>query len=180
MSQYWTDEVKGESVLRAWDKLVLGDYQFPGIWQIEPTAALGVDVAKWITNQNSIDEDNPPKFEARLVDKGFDAGRMRATGQVWTSEQWRDLQDVLPRFTPKESSDIRDAFDILHPATKLLGIESVLVTKVTLRPPVMQTLIIEMELLQWFPRSPFKKVRPNGGALSEADAAVAAPVSAPK
>lgn len=175
MSQFWVDQIKGDSVLRAWDQLVLGGETFPGLCQIEPSVELSVDVVKWVTNPNSIDENNPPKYEARLVDKGYGPGRLRATVAVWTPDQWRDLQDVLPRYTPKEAQDIRDAFDILHPATKLIGITSVLVTKVTLRPPVMQTLYVELEMLQWFPRSPFKKVRPNGGALNDADASVAAP-----
>lgn len=180
MSQFWVDELKGESVLRVWDQLVLGGDTFPGLWQVEPVVELSVDVAKWITNQNSIDENNPPKYEARLVDKGYGPGKLRATGQIWTAAQWRDLQDVLPRFTPKESSDIRDAFDILHPLTKLIGIDSVLVVKVAPRPPVMHTLYLDIEMLQWFPRSPFKKVRPNGGALNASDFEAAAPSAAPK
>lgn len=178
MGDFWVDERKGESPIRTWDKLILGGVTWPGICTIEPGVTLGVDVVKLITNINAISETSPPIYKARLSDKGYNPATARALVAVWEKDQWEDLEETAAKFSPKQTSKIRDAYDILHPSTAVLGIDSVIITGLRLRHPVNQTLVCEIELLQWFPSMPFKKVRPNGGALNDGDFKVSAPNAA--
>ena len=173
MGDYWVDLLKGESPIREWDKLILGDVTWPGLCTFEPSISMGVDVAKLNTNPNA--KDDPPKFEARLVDKGYNPGDLRAIVSVWEQDQWEDLKETMRIFRPSPSGKITDAYDILHPATALLGITTVIIIGIAVRHPINQTLSVELTMKQWFPRLPHKTTRPNGGPIDEADFNVAKP-----
>lgn len=166
VSDFWVDYLKGMNPIRPWDKLVLGGYTWPGIAIVEPSVKLSFDVAKQNTQTNAA---MPPEYKLRIADKGYDPGGVRALLAVWTVEDWADLKALLPKFSPKTTSKTRDAYDISHPATTLLGIKSVIVNEITVRSPVNQTLYVEFVMTQWFSGLPFKVVRPNGGPLSEKD-----------
>lgn len=166
VSDFWVDYLKGMTPIRPWDKLVLGNYVWPGLAIVEPSVKLSFEVAKQNTQT---DASQPPAYKIRIADKGYEPAQIRALLQVWTVDQWADLKALLPKFSPKTNSKTRDAYDISHPATTLLGIKSVIVNSIAVRSPVNQTLYVEFEMTQWFTGLPFKVVRPNGGPLNPKD-----------
>ncbi len=186
-TDFWIDLKKGESPIRIWDKLTLGGITFPGICGIECSVGLDVDIAKYQTRLPS--GTSPAQFLIGLVDKGYSPGKVRAILQIWEQDQWEDLKETLPKFSPrsgdKQGSSFggtpnnpsaktanakgRDAFDIAHPATALLGIASVIVTNITLPMVIDQTLYVQMDMLQYFPQAGVRVLHSSGGALNAKD-----------
>lgn len=163
VSDFWIDYLKGQNPIRPWDKLVLGKDVWPGILQkFTPVASLGYDVSKFMVSFNSTDG---PSYKVRITDKGYEPALIQATLQIWTVEQYADLKLLLPLYSPKTTSKTRTAYDITHPACALLGVKSVILTKVSVPLPVAQTLLIDFDMVQWFEGTPFKTTRPSGGAL---------------
>lgn len=160
---FWVDLIKGENPVRPWDKLILGGDVWPGILaQFTPEVSLGYDVSKFMTSFNSTDG---PSYKIRITDKGYDPAKIKAVLQLWDIDQWEDAKILLPKYSPKTTSKTRTAYDIIHPACALLGIKSVIITRISPPMPVGQTLLLEMDMVQWFEGTPFKTTRPSGGAL---------------
>lgn len=192
-SDFWVDLKKGESPIRIWDKLTLGGITFPGIAGVECSVGLDLEVAKYQTRLPAGTQ--PAQFQIGLVDKGYAPGDVRAFIQVWTLDQWEDLKETLPKFSPrsgdKQGSALggtpnnpsaktanakgRDAFDISHPATALLGISSVIVKKISLPMIMDQTLIVTMDMIQYFPQAGVRVLHSSGGAINAADFDTPAP-----
>lgn len=197
-SDFWIDLLKGESPIRVWDKLTLGGITFPGLCKIETGTSLELDVAKFIKKGQSATD--PPIYNIRLTDRGYAPGDVRAMIAIWEQDQWEDMKETLPKFSPRTGSDDkgkpngpsgpvatraksqqqqnlagRDAFDIVHPATALLGISSVLVRGVRILPIEEQTLVVVMDMIQYFPtRTDWPRpVHTSGGAqVDGSDSAV--------
>lgn len=168
--QFWVDMKKGESPIRQWDKLVLGGVVWPGLCKIWPVKELAVDVSK------QKDSKGKPKSPT-LTDNGYNPSKVKAVVQVWEQKDWERLEVILGQCAPKQGSTVRDAYVIIHPATTLLGIKSVIITGVSVNPPEEQTLSIELTLLEYFPETAppatAKKVHSSGGPLNEKDFTVA-------
>lgn len=163
VSDFWIDYLAGQNPIRPWDKLILGGDVWPGILsQFTPVASLGYDVSKFMVSFN---QQTGPTYKVRITDKGFDPALIKAVLQVWTVEQYADLKLLLPEYTPKTTSRTRTAYDITHPSCSLMGIKSVILTRVSVPLPVGQTLMVEFDMVQWFEGTPFKTTRPSGGAL---------------
>ncbi len=190
-SDFWIDLKKGESPIRLWDKLTLGGITWPGLCLVETGVGLDIDVAKFPTKLAS--GTSPAQFQITLTDNGYAPGDVNAIVQIWTQEQWEDLQETLPKFSPRsgnqQGSSIgnsnprlsvlpvsnpnaksiaakgRDAFDIVHPATALLGIDSVIVKRIRLLPISEQTLFVQLEMLQYFPQTGRKLTHSSGGPV---------------
>jgi hypothetical protein len=163
VSDFWIDYLKGQNPIRPWDKLILGGDIWPGILaQFTPEVSLGYDVSKFMS---AFDAKNGPTYKIRITDKGYEPAKLRAVLQVWTVEQWADLKAVLPKYSPKQTSKTRNAFDITHPACSVLGVKSVIVTRISPPLPINQTLLLEIDMVQWFEGTPFKTTRSSGGAL---------------
>lgn len=165
---YWVDTKIGESPVTPWDFLVLGGEMFPGACKIECANRLNVDVARQFDPVTNL-----PKLPT-LTDKGYEPAKLTATVQVWLRSDWGYLLDLLPAIVPKKKSFVggRDAFDIMHPATDLLGITSVIITGVKVQPPQEQTLTVVIDMLEWFPetvKANPKKLRPNSVPLTQKD-----------
>jgi hypothetical protein len=172
---FWVDTVRGESPLRPWDQLQLGTVILPGLWQVTPAAKISFDVAK--QNTNIANPTAPPKFRITITDKGYEPAQVKARGAIWTLEDWNVLQKVLPQIAPKKTTSTRSAWDIVHPATKLLGIDQVIINGVTVNPPVNQTLIVDIDMTQYFPQTKIFILHSSGGPLKQSDFTVA-PVKA--
>lgn len=159
MSNFWSGENRGESAITAWDKLIMGGVTWPGVCKIDPVTELEIDVAKQKKKGEEVGKD------ATLTDKGYKPATVKATIQIWDREDWEELEKILPKFAPKKTSTVRDAFDIYHPSAALLGIDTVVVQSVSIHHPEEQTLIVEMQLLQYFPETAIekKKVVANAG-----------------
>jgi hypothetical protein len=188
MAEFWINTEKLESPIRAWDKLTLGGITFPGIVRLSTGVNITLEPNKVQTKAAS--GDKPAQFAISLADRGYNAAKVRATIEVWTKEQWEDLEETLPKFTPrtgeKQGSSIggtannpnaqrtkgikgRDAFDIVHPATALLGITAVIVEAVSLPEIVDQTLVVTLDMLQYFPQHGVRTVHGNVGNTDNLD-----------
>lgn len=197
--EFWVDEKKGESVLRVWDQLTLGGITFPGLWMLEANSKLEITPNKYLLK--AARGTTPAQYQITLSDQGYVPSTIKATGQIWTKEQWEDLEETLPKFTPrsgnKQGSQIgtseadvgesagalslspnakrkpnvkgRDAFEIIHPACALLGLDAVIVTEVILPPIVGQTLTVQMNMIQYFPQTGKRNLYSSGGDLSPED-----------
>lgn len=97
--EFWVDEKKGESVIRVWDQLTLGGITFPGLCMIEAGTKLEIIPNKYL--QKEARGTTPAQYQISLSDKGYAPGRVKATIQIWTKEQWEDLEETLPKFTPR-------------------------------------------------------------------------------
>lgn len=188
-TDFWIDEKKGESPIRVWDKLTLGGVTWPGLCRITCGVGLDIDVAKWL--EREAQGTSPAQFQITLTDKGYLPGTLRATIEVWEVDQWEDLKETLPQFSPRSGQKYsagpgaavartsqvrgRDAFDIIHPATALLGIDSVIVKHITIPEIVNQTLTVQMDMLQYFPATGVRNLRTGGAAATAADAQVPQP-----
>lgn len=192
MSDFWVDLTKGESVVRVWDKLTLGGITFPGLCSLQTSVGLDLEVAKYQLAPPS--GSNPAKFQISLTDKGYAPGSVQAIVQIWDQDQWEDMKETLPKFSPRSgaktsgplgapginqksallSAKGRDAFDIAHPATALLGIDAVIINRVSVMPIVEQTLFVQLEMTQYFPQTGQRVLHSSGGALNPQDAEVGA------
>lgn len=203
-TDFWIDLNKGESPIRVWDKLTLGGITFPGLCALECSVGLDLDVAKYQTRLAAGTQ--PAQFLIGLIDKGYSPGTIRAFLQIWEQDQWEDMKETLPKFSPrsgnKQGSSLgnggvasasdananssgalgvnvsaqrsagikgRDAFDISHPTAALLGITSVIITKITIPPIIEQTMIVTMDMLQYFPQAGVRVLHSSGGSLNAKD-----------
>ncbi len=197
-TDFWIDLNKGESPIRVWDKLTLGGVTFPGICQVECAVDLDISVEKFRKTLPS--GTTPSKFLTSMIDGGYNPGKVRATIIIWEKDQWEDMKETLPKFSPvsgdkymsadtaellaldgasptrsKATGKGRDAFDISHPATHLLGISTVIVKGVAIPPVIDQTFTVIMDLWQYFPETPFARNQYTKGAGGNVDATVPNP-----
>lgn len=189
MSDFWVDLVKGESVIRVWDKLTLGGITFPGLASVQASVGLDLEVAKYQLSAPQPATGTPAKFQISLTDKGYAPGSVQAIIQIWDKDQWEDMKDTLPKFSPRSgdktsgnlgapginqrsallSAKGRDAFDIVHPSTALLGIDAIIVNKVSVLPIVEQTLVVQLEMTQYFPQTGHRVLHSSGGSMKQQD-----------
>lgn len=176
-SDFWSDEKLGDPPITTWDLLYMAGEIWPGIWTIEVSKGIDVEVVKTSAKI-------PNKLvDPTITDKGYRPGRVKAIGEIWTSADWGFLQQLLPFIVPSQSTTPRDAYDISHPALYLLGISSVIVLDVRLPPIKQQTLTVEIDLMEWFPQTAaktpaaIKNLRPNSKPLNEADFIVPVPTA---
>lgn len=71
----------------AWDRVMLNGMILPGLWEATATPALQIDIQK------------PHGFDgAALVSRGYIPAGITITGRIWTPEQWRTFQQIIPTF----------------------------------------------------------------------------------
>jgi hypothetical protein len=157
-----TDFWVSEDARTAWDTLYLGGELWPGVSNVEASSERGVNVAK------PRDRSKDPT----LTDNGYEPGSIKVTIKIWTEEQWEKLNEIVPRFSPRKSSTVRTPLELWHPATAILGIDTVFVKTIGVVPPQSnQILTFNMALMQWFPTTSRGRSvgRSDGGPLNQAD-----------
>ncbi len=160
MSDFWT----AETAYTFWDRLFLGGKTWPGLAIVEPQQNRAISVAKRRGR------------EPTLTDNGYDPGQIKVTVKAWTEEQWSELQNLIPEFSPRKNETVRTPLEIWHPATDVLGIDAVVITSVSMKHPSDQILLVEMNLLQWFPETSRRPIgRSDGGTLNQQDFEVPPP-----
>lgn len=166
---FWIDEIQGESPITAWDILYMGGEVWPGVWKIEADRSLKLEVV----NQSAA---APSKItDPTITDKGYQPATVKAVGQIWDKESWTFIKQLIPNFIPFGNGATRNAYDISHPALYLMGISSVIVTKIRIPPVANQILVVEIDMLEWFPATVVpagaKALFGNGSPAGDADLA---------
>lgn len=190
---FWRDEAPGESVWRPWDKLILGGITFPGVVKITCAIGVGIDVNKYLKKRGTATE--PAQFRITLTDRGYEPGTVRAEVEIWDADQWEDLKETLPKFTPRtgdfQGSDIvgatsadgtvtnqaakrsdnikgRDAFDIVHPTTRLLGVDSVVIKGISVPHVENGCLKFTIDMIEYFEPSSYPRTLHGGAGSNDA------------
>lgn len=164
-TDFWVDTLPGQSVLRPWDQLTLGNVgPFPGIWQLQLDVADSYETTKRNTNVSGTNL--PPKYKLYLFDKGQEAAKLTAIGRLWLKDQWDEMKDIMSTIYPKKLTT-RTLYKISHPVASLMGIENVAIVGISVMPPTEQSLIIKISLVQWYQPTPILPIIPfTGTALS--------------
>lgn len=112
------------------------------------TKNLDVDINKeHVTETSGTIKNKDPS----LTDNGRQPGTLKAQIEVWDPKDWDTLQTVLKAVWPTKELTERDAYDISHPSPDLVGIKKVIVTNIVVPPPMEQSLVVELSLLEFFP-----------------------------
>lgn len=110
---WWGDAVND------WDTLVLGGETWPGI-----ATVTGSGVARKLDVKRKKGAD-----VGTLKDEGYINGKLSIELRIWTQDQWRELQRLLPIIHPRRKGGDRKPLQIIHPVANLLGIENVYTEK---------------------------------------------------
>lgn len=125
----------------AWDRLQLGTFVMPGVWEIT-----GGECARQVDHKKTKDKDGarikdlgllPPRFTAR--------GRMLAKKKNQTTKSdWESLQEILPDINPRKKGGPKFPLSIFHPAVAVLGVNTIYVERI--RPPEIRDGILEISI----------------------------------
>jgi hypothetical protein len=136
---YWVGSDADET---AWAACWLGDDYLPGRSIVTADGPrYEVDVQKGKSADG-----------ARLKDVGFQPGTCTIELTIFTREQWEAWLQVLPRISPSKPGGIRRPLQIVHPEPNLVGIQTVVITKIKGQPPTAKGgKVYTIDCLQWFP-----------------------------
>lgn len=123
----------------AWDVLYLDDVRIPGIASLTITPSRGVQVNK------SKDENG-----TTLADNGYEGSKVNGLIRIWTQEQLEELEQLIPRWHPRNQDGVSRPISILHPAATLAGVRAIYIPTWTIPPPK-DELPITFAALEWFP-----------------------------
>lgn len=140
MNDFWASPVDS-----TWDKLILGSTTMPGLCYIDTDSSRDIQIAK-----------EKKKDGAHLRDNGMNASPVKATLILWTKEQFDELDRVLPKFLPRKPGIASAPFDIVHPATRLMGVSQVTIRRVRVTTPVVGQLRVDFDMIEWFEPSAIK------------------------
>ena len=121
---YWDNAASAEGTLEgsAWDYVTLGGFVLPGILEEPPK----VEVSRKVDKKNGAGLDG-----ATLTWQGYDPAEFSVRLLLWTPDHWDAWQTLLPFILPRPGKPPADPFTIDHPALAAMGVDKVMVTKVT-------------------------------------------------
>jgi hypothetical protein len=123
---------------QAWDRLVLGRDEMPGVWDVQFKCKRGLDVKK-----------AKGRDGARFKDEGYDPSMIQLVGKLTTADEWRRLQRVIPKIRPRVMGRSRTPIEIDHPKTKLLSIRIIYIVEVSAVKIQKGILTQEINVLEW-------------------------------
>lgn len=117
-----------------WDRLQLGTFVMPGIWEIT-----GGECARQVDHKKTKDKDG-----ARIKDLGLLPPRFSARGRLVSPEDWDALQQIIPDINPRKNGGPKFPLSIFHPAIALLGVSTIYVERI--RPPELKDGVLEIQI----------------------------------
>jgi len=135
----WIHDTALGANLSLWDEMNLGGILWPGVWAIEPDKKRALDVIK-VRKQDG----------ALIRDDGYAGVTFKASGRIWTADQWSLMQEILPDFDPQQQGGTRSPLALYCPAAAFFSVNQVYIERIGLRKPGGGIIPIEMDLLQWF------------------------------
>ena len=149
----------------AWDILVLGEDEWPGVWEIS-----GAGVSRKIDIKKQAGTDG-----STMTDEGYQPAQLTITGTIWTKDQWSELQRLIPKIHPRKPGGSRTPMEIYHPQSSLLGITQIYINKIGIpkKPSSGNGLLeLSMSAVEWVPSpKPVKTGAGTGAAPTAAEAA---------
>jgi len=147
----------------AWDALILGEDEWPGVWEIS-----GAGVSRKIDIKKQAGTDG-----ASMTDEGYQPAQLTITGTIWTKDQWSELQRLIPKVHPRKPGGSRTPMEIYHPQSALLGITQIYINKIGIpkKPSAGDGLLtLSMSAVEWVPApKPVKKAAGTGTGSGAAD-----------
>jgi hypothetical protein len=149
-----------------WDFVILGGDALPGI---------SVAVAE--PGRRSDEKKSNGEHGASLTLYGYLPSKVEITVTIWTSDQLKELDDIVAKIWPpaaKRSADREVALDIVYPAVNQLHIKSVAILAVgTLQPgPVTGSKQMKIKCQEFFPRDKKKATKTLSRTTTNVDAAL--------
>lgn len=117
-----------------WDRLQLGTFVMPGIWEITSG-----ECARQVDHKKTKDKDG-----ARIKDLGLLPPRFSARGRMVSPEDWDSLQQIIPDINPRKKGGPKFPLSIFHPAVALLGVNTIYVERI--RPPELKDGVLEIQI----------------------------------
>lgn len=157
-----------ESEGAPWDRLQLGTFVMPGVWEIT-----GGECARQVDHKKTKDKDG-----ARIKDLGLLPPRFTARGRMVSAEDWESLQQILPDINPRKKGGPKYPLSIFHPAVAVLGVSTIYVERI--RPPEIHDGILEIsiDMIEFAEPKPTniskKPATPSGYIGTDEDAAILA------
>jgi len=106
----------------AWDYLVLGGYQIPGVLEEPPK----------VEPSRKADKKNGPGLDgATLTWQGYEPPDVTFKILIWKQEQWEAWQELYPLILPRPGKPPAAPFTAEHPALAVVGIFEIAITKIS-------------------------------------------------
>jgi hypothetical protein len=121
-----------------WDQLRLGGIQWPGLWMLSVTKKRSLDIVKVRRKDGTM-----------TLDNGYFGCEMKATGSLWTQDQFDELQAILPYFDPQRRGGGRTPLDIYHPAAALLAVHQCYIGLIEVPPVQGGRLSFGFDIVEW-------------------------------
>ena len=138
----------------AWDTVWLGGELFPGIASVTGSGL-----------KRKVDVKKPKGSDgASLRDEGMEPAKLEIELVIYNKTGWEDLQGKLPIITPRKKGGLRTPLSIVHPLTRILGINNIYIDSIPI-PDFDKTdgfLTVRFTAIEWFPAP--KPVRAGKGA----------------
>jgi len=132
---------KTQNASSQWDSLRLGGDVVPGVWQLETSKKRDLIIVKLRLRDG-----------VGILDNGYFGVGLKATGRIWTPEQWNDFQAKFPNYDPPQPGGTRAPLSIFHPAAAFLGVSTVYIGEFSMPSPSRGSIWINIDMVQWFPR----------------------------
>lgn len=115
VNPFWDDEPD------LWDEVQLGGDKLPGLCVIDDG-----EIGRKLDLRKS-----PGTDGGRIVDKGYDLGKLKISVTIWTAEQFSAWETLLPKILPRRKLTDRQPLEIVHPAINEIGIDAVYIVKIS-------------------------------------------------
>src|SRR5688572_2539594 len=101
---FWDAEDADAEGLTPWDKLQLGGEQLPGMVRLKAATSHDFDIKK-----------PKGKRKAKAKDSGDKPSTPEFEWLVWTREQWKEAQRLIPLLSPEKPGAAKSPLAAVHP-----------------------------------------------------------------
>jgi hypothetical protein len=112
-------EVFGDGVVSVWDRFVVAGRALPGVATVKSSREVAID------ERNSVGNDG-----ATLTHTGNRSGKVDVRLRLWTQKQWDEWEKRVPELLAKSGKTRPSPVTVYHPTLAVLGIKSLICTKV--------------------------------------------------
>lgn len=158
------DEYSLDEPQNPWDRCSIGPYTLPGWVKVKVRRNRKLDIKK-----------PPGEHGATMTDQGYNPAEVEIVLTCKKPSQWKSLQDWWLTFEPLPGKKAAEPLDIIHPATSMRNVKSVLIEDIEgpTEGTVKGTMVFTFKCKEWFPapvknatNTPKKSIQPRQNALT--------------